>query len=238
MSKKMSNFTGKVALVTGGGRGIGRATALALAQLGANVALAARSAGEIEEVAAMIRTNGRKALAVSTDLADSSAPDALVSAVEQGLGPVNVLVNVAGLSGPFGAAWEVDPAEWERTLHVNLVVPFLLMHRVVPDMLQRGWGRIVNVSSGGAQIPFTRQGAYSTSKAGLDMLTRQFAAELAGTGVAVTAIYPGLVDTPAAAHFRTLPPELIGEDAANACPGGLPEPGAACTFHYRRCRHC
>jgi NAD(P)-dependent dehydrogenase (short-subunit alcohol dehydrogenase family) len=214
MSSHLSDLAGNVAIVTGSGRGIGRAVALVLAQRGADVAVAARNTFEIEEVAALVRSSGRKALAVRVDLTDSLAPTALVSEVERGLGPVTILANVAGLSGPFGAAWESDASEWERVLHTNLVAPYLLMRRVVPGMLQRGWGRIINVSSGGAQVPFPRQGAYSTSKAALDMLTRQFAAELSGTGVAVTAIYPGLVDTPAAASFRGLPTELIGAETA------------------------
>ena len=210
----VSDLTGKVALITGAGRGIGRATALELARRGADVALVARSDADIDEVAAAVRALGRRALALRADLADGSAVGGVVPAVAQGLGPVAILVNNAGIVGPFGPSWELDPAEWERALRVNLVAPFLLAHAVVPGMIAAGWGRIVNVSSGAAQRPFARTGAYSTSKAGLDMLTRQLAVELAGTNVAVTAVYPGIVDTAMPASIRAQPTEVVGAATA------------------------
>ena len=210
----MTSMQGRVALVTGGGRGIGRATALELARRGADVAIAARSAGEIEEVAAAIREHGRRTLAVPVDLSDAQATRELAVTVEQALGAVAILVNNAGEVGPFGATWELDPRAWERALQVNLVAPFVLSRAVLPGMVAAGWGRIVNVSSGAAQHPFARIGAYSTAKAGLDMLTRQLAAELTGTGVAVTAVYPGIVDTAMPASIRAQPEEAVGAATA------------------------
>ncbi len=210
----VSDLTGKVALITGAGRGIGRATALELARRGADVALVARSDADIDEVAAAVRALGRRALALRADLADGSAVGGVAPAVAQGLGSVAILVNNAGIVGPFGPLWELDPAEWERALRVNLVAPFLLAHAVVPGMRAAGWGRIVNVSSGAAQHPMERTGAYSTSKAGLDMLTRQLAVELAGTDVAVTAVYPGIVDTTMQASIRAQPAEVVGAATA------------------------
>src|SRR5438876_3785317 len=120
----MTSMHGRVALVTGGGRGIGRATALELARRGADVAVAARNAGEIEEVAAAIREQGRRTLAVPVDLSDAQATRGLAATVEQALGPVAILVNNAGVVGPFGASWELDPLEWKRALQINLVAPF------------------------------------------------------------------------------------------------------------------
>ena len=210
----MTSMHGRVALVTGGGRGIGRATALELARRGADVAVAARNAGEIEEVAAAIRAQGRRTLAVPVDLSDAHATRGLAATVEQALGPVAILVNNAGVVGPFGASWELDPLEWKRALQINLVAPFVLSHALLPGMVAAGWGRIVNVSSGAAQTPFARFGAYSTAKAGLDMLTRQLAAELAGTGIAVTAVYPGIVDTAMPAHIGAQPEEAVGAATA------------------------
>jgi len=137
--------------------------------------------------------------------------------VEREFGPVAILINNAGVVGPFGPLWENDPTAWEQALRLNLVAPFLLTRAALPGMIAAGWGRIVNVSAGAAQHPFARTGAYSTAKAGLDMLTRQLAEELTGAGVvgvAVTALYPGLVDTAMPAHIRAQAPATIGEGLA------------------------
>ena len=134
----MTSMHGRVALVTGGGRGIGRATALELARRGADVAVAARNAGEIEEVAAAIRAQGRRTLAVPVDLSDAQATRGLAATVEQALGPVAILVNNAGVVGPFGASWELDPLEWKRALQINLVAPFVLSHALLPGMVAYG----------------------------------------------------------------------------------------------------
>jgi NAD(P)-dependent dehydrogenase (short-subunit alcohol dehydrogenase family) len=214
MTTEQQSLKGKVALVTGGGRGIGRATAIELARRGADVALAARHAAEIDRVAVEIRGQGRRTLALAVDLADAQAARGLIPSVERELGPVAILVNNAGVVGPFGATWELDPDDWEGALRVNLVAPFLLARAALPGMIAAGWGRIVGVSSGAAQNPFARTGAYSTSKAGLDMLTRQIAAEAADTGVVAIAVYPGVVDTAMPANIRAQPEQVVGAATA------------------------
>jgi len=140
-------LSGKVALITGGGRGIGRATALELARRGADIAVAARGAPEIEVVAATVRDGGRRALAIPRDLSDAAAARALAAIVERELGPVAILVNNAGVVGPFGPLWENDPTAWEQALRLNLAAPFLLTRAALPRMIAAGWGRIVNVSA-------------------------------------------------------------------------------------------
>jgi 3-oxoacyl-[acyl-carrier protein] reductase len=210
----MSDLVGKVALVTGGGRGIGRAAALELARRGARVAVAARSKPELEAVAAEIQQAGGAAVAMTVDLADQEAIYRLVEEVSAALGPIAVLVNNAAAVGPFGLTWELDAKDWERSLWINLVAPFHLSYAALPSMLKQSWGRIINVSSGAARTALERAGPYSVSKAGLDMLTRQLGLELETSGIAAICVYPGVVDTVMQTAIREQPPAVVGERVA------------------------
>jgi len=204
----MAALAGRVALVTGGGRGIGRATALALAERGADVAVMSRSVPELEETAALVRASGRRSLAVVGDVAHGAAVHKAVTVARDALGPIDILVNNAAVLQPVGPTIEVDPEAWGRLLAVNLTGVFRCIHAVLPVMLERGWGRIVNVSAGAATgTGLPRASAYSVSKAGLDMLTRHLAAELAGTGVGVNSVWPGGVRTRMLAAYRGLRPD-------------------------------
>lgn len=186
---------GQVALVTGGGRGLGRAYAQALARAGAAVGVFARSADEVDETVNAIRDAGGRALGLPGDTADPQAVRAAYAQVVAGLGPLDLLVCAAGVALPLGPTWQVDEDAWWRTLEVNLRGPQLWARTVLPDMLQRGRGRIINVSSGAGNAVVPYMSAYVVSKAALTRFTEQLAAEIGGGGVAVFAIEPGTVRT-------------------------------------------
>lgn len=185
-------LAGRVALVTGGGRGIGRAIALALAREGADVAVAARTAGELAAVAGEAQALGRRALAVPCDVAERAQVEEAVRRVAEGLGPVQVLVNNAGVA-VSARVLDTDDALWERHLRVNLTAAFFACRAVLPGMLAAGWGRIINVASTAARQGYPYVAAYVAAKHGLLGLTRALAMEVVAHGVTVNAICPGYV---------------------------------------------
>ncbi len=186
---------GQVALVTGAGRGIGRAIALALSEAGAAVAVCARSADEVTGVAREIADRKGRALAVACDVLHRQEVEDMVAAVEAAIGPVDLLVNNAGQFGPVGPIAATDPDQWWQALEVNLRGPLYCARAVLPGMLTRGHGRIVNVSSGAGFAAIPMLSAYAVSKAALYRLSENLAAETRELGVMVFAINPGLVRT-------------------------------------------
>jgi 3-oxoacyl-[acyl-carrier protein] reductase len=203
---------GRVALVTGGGRGIGRAIAVGLASAGARVAVLARSADEVEQTVELVGERGGEALAVPADVTDLGQLAAALQQVGEAWGPVEVLVNNAGVVWPLGPSSTLDPGEWAAAIGINVTAPARLSFALLPAMLDRGWGRIVNVSSGIAAHPagMIRANAYATSKAALEAHTLNLAAESAGTGVTINVFRPGGVDTAMQAFIRDQNPDRIG----------------------------
>ena len=182
----------RVALVTGGGRGIGREIALALAREGCAVAVAARTMPEVEEAAAAVRLAGPAGLAVPLDVTEPAAVGRALAHVADTLGPVDVLVNNAGIAGS-APLLKTEPEMWERHLQVNVTGPYLMTRAVLGGMLERGWGRVINIASLAGLYGAPYVTAYTASKHALVGFTRALAMEVSGQGVTVNAICPGYV---------------------------------------------
>jgi 3-oxoacyl-[acyl-carrier protein] reductase len=215
----MVGLNGRVALVTGASRGIGKSIALALAEAGAAVAVNYRERREEAEiVAATIRNDGGRADAFGADVSRHGAVNAMLDDVAERLGAVDVLINNAGIAVPRGID-DITEMDFDRTIAANLKSAFLCTQAVLPSMRARRWGRIVNISSIGARIGAGSVSvAYGAAKAGLEGLTRAYALRLASEGVTVNAVAPGLVDT-------DMGQPLIEAGVAGRIPVGRPGTG-------------
>jgi 3-oxoacyl-[acyl-carrier protein] reductase len=198
-------MAGKTAIVTGGGRGIGRATALTLARAGADVVVAARTQRQVEATAAEIEELGQRALALAVDVSDPEAVDGMVDAALEAFDKVDILVNNAGVIKPIDWVVETDVDAWRYNIAVNLTSVFLCSRAVLPGMMARESGKIINVSTGSAVSVVPTWSAYAAAKAGVDHLTRVMAAEVRPYRIHVNAVYPGLVDTKLAEKIRISP---------------------------------
>ena len=202
-----TELAGRVALVTGGGRGIGRGIALELAGAGARVAVAARTREQVEATAAEVG-----GVAIEADVSDRADVERMVAQAEGELGPLDVLVNNAGIALWEENAWGLEPQEWWRILEVNVLGVYLCCRTVIPGMIERGGGRIVNVASGAAYLPGSTSTAYAASKAAVHRFSETLATQLAPHGIPVFSISPGLVRT-----------ELIGDHFGDDAPWTPPE---------------
>jgi len=200
------DLTGQVALVTGGGRGIGRNTAIELAGAGMKVAVSARSKDEIQDVASEVG-----GVAIQCDVSDRAQVEAMVAETAEKLGPVDLLVANAGMAPDEDTAWEMEPSDWWRTFEVNVLGVYLCNRAVIPGMLERGRGRIVNVASGAAYLPGSSGTSYGASKAAVHRFSETLANQLEGR-IPVFSISPGLVRTSLTDEFGDnapwTPPEL------------------------------
>ncbi|HLW91242.1 MAG TPA: 3-oxoacyl-ACP reductase family protein [Roseiarcus sp.] len=198
----MTDLSNRVALVTGGSRGIGRAIALALGRAGAAVAVNYRDRqSQAAETVKAIKAAGRRAIAIRADVSSRPDVEAMAREVEAELGAIDVLVNNAGIATTRGLD-DLTEEDFDRTIAVNLKSVFLCTAAVLPGMRARRWGRIVNISSVAARGPGGIGVHYNASKAGVEGLTRGYAARLAAEGITVNAIAPGLVDTEMAAPLK------------------------------------
>jgi NAD(P)-dependent dehydrogenase (short-subunit alcohol dehydrogenase family) len=208
-------LTGRIALVTGGGRGIGRAIAVSLARAGADVAISGRNADVLDETVSAIRAIGRRAAAVVCDVGERSQVDAMVTRVKKDLGDPLILVNNAGIAGSAKLSETTDDM-WEAMLRVNATGAFYCMRAVVPMMVDAKWGRVVNVASIAAKAGAPYIAAYAASKHALLGLTRAVAAEVGARGVTVNAVCPGYVDTEMTDRSAAFITVRTGRDATEA----------------------
>ncbi len=204
---------GKAAIITGGGRGIGRAIALEFAKEGADVSLAARSTERMEEVADKVRSIGRKALVNTTDVTQIEDVEEMVERTFEDFGRIDILINNSGIAGPTAYLHEITPGEWDQTFDVNLKGVFLCCRSVVPIMIRQEGGKIINIASMTGKRPLPMRTPYCATKMGLIGFTRSLASELGKYKINVNAICPGAVEGPRI--------EMVIKDSARA--EGVPE---------------
>ncbi|MFC3135905.1 SDR family NAD(P)-dependent oxidoreductase [Microbaculum marinum] len=204
-------LAGRVAIVTGAGRGIGRAVAQTFATEGAAVVAGARSSSDLEALVEEITGRGARAIAVAGDIGDPATSERLVRAAVETFGGCDVLANLAAIGGPVGNVEELDPDDWNQTFRINVTGTFLACRAVLPEMKRRGGGRIVNVASGLAERVQPGQSAYSATKAAVVQFSRVLAEEARDAGINVNAVHPGIVRTKMVADLLSLPPEGVNE---------------------------
>ena len=204
----VSSLSGNVALVTGGGRGIGRMVAEAFGRAGVAVGVVARSGAELDETVDLVRRVGGTAAAARADVSDDRALGRAVSELRDALGPPDILVNNAGILGPIGPTWEVDEGDWWRTMEVNVRGVVNTANHVVPDMIARGGGRILNITSQAGAYRWPMVSAYSVSKAAVAKFSENLALEARRHGVIVFSVHPGLLPIGLAESAFTVEPAV------------------------------
>ncbi len=201
---------GRVAIVTGGGRGLGRSVALTFGKQGAKVVLAARTMEEIDHVAEELRSLRKEAIAVPTDVSNEDQVNHLVKMTLEAFGTIDILVNNAGARGPIGPIHQISLSEWEQTLKVNLTGAFLCTKAVLPVLMEKREGKIINVAT--TLTPRPNLTPYMVAKAGLIHFTKQLSRELKDYNIQVNVIHPGVMDTRMQEEIRKAGVKAIGTD--------------------------
>ncbi len=191
----MGKLQGKTALITGAGRGLGAAVSIALAREGASVVLSSRTKDELDEVKQSITSIGGKAQTVVADVSNEADVERMVQTAIKSHGNIDILVNCAGIYGPIGPMWTLDSQAWVKAIQVNLVGTFLCCRSVIPHMIEKKQGKIINFSGGGATSSLPRFTAYAVSKTAVVRLTETLADEVKEFNIQVNCIAPGAVDT-------------------------------------------
>jgi 2-hydroxycyclohexanecarboxyl-CoA dehydrogenase len=224
------SLEGKVAVVTGGGSGMGRQCCIQLARDGAAVAVWDLNEANAKETADLVAKEGNRAIAVKTDVANRAEVDAAAARTRKELGPITILVNNAGISGPVPFT-QMTEELWDRMMLINLKGPYFCTQAVIQDMLDAGWGRIVNVTSSSTQIGSPGMTHYAASKGGLAVFTKSLAAEFARKGITANNVPPNFIDTPMLReHFDD---EWINARAENTMmgrPGTVEDIAAAVSY--------
>lgn len=197
----MESLKGKNALITGAGKGIGRALALALAQEGVNVGLMARTEADLQHVAEELKPFGVKTVIAVADVADINAVNAAVAKLKSGLGSIDILINNAGISS-FGSFMELDPERWEQIVKVNLFGPYYVTRAVLPEMIEKKTGDIVNISSTAGKNGGALTSAYSASKFGLIGMSESLMQEVRKHNIRVTTLTPSTIATDMAKDLK------------------------------------
>ncbi|RLB20553.1 MAG: SDR family NAD(P)-dependent oxidoreductase [Deltaproteobacteria bacterium] len=205
-------LNGKVAIISGAGKGLGRASAIAMAKEGAKVVLLARTRSDLENVAHEIQANGGKGLPVPTDISSLKEVRGAVRKTLEAFDSIDIIMNNAAVSGPIGPMHGATSEEWVQALQVNLVGVFLLAREALPEMISKKHGKIINVTSGLGQMVMPGLGAYSVAKAGVIHLTRIMAEELRPYNIQVNGLDPGVMDTPLQTWIREQGVQLLPRD--------------------------
>jgi NAD(P)-dependent dehydrogenase (short-subunit alcohol dehydrogenase family) len=211
MKEDTMKLKGKTAFITGAGRGLGRAIALAMSREGAGVTIMSRSLDELDSTARRIKEGGGECLAFEGDVSDPATVGSIMGRASESFSGIDVLVNNAAVIGPTRFLEDADIDAWNKAIDINLNGAFFCVRAVVPEMARRGGGKIISISSGLGRMPFPRFCAYSVSKAGIIQLTRSLSEELKEMNIQVNAIDPGVMDTTMQEQIRALGPEVLGE---------------------------
>ena len=214
MSEMPGSLQGRTAFITGGSRGLGEVIAQAFLEAGANVAICARSAKELAQTEQRLSQKyfGQRVKAFPLDVTDQTAVTKSLEAILEAFGDLHVLVNNAGVYGPMGSLWQTSAEEWDAALRINIQGSVYPIRTVVPYFLKKGYGKIIQISGGGATNPLPRITAYAASKAAIIRLAESVAQDLKGTGIDVNSIAPGALNTKMMDDLLRAGPELVGQE--------------------------